>query len=612
MRSSERWIQVAMGCAVGLVIVGCGQRDRASRVATPASEATAARVIDGGALVEARDGHHAVRLADGRVLVTGGRTLSTSSSSTAEVYDPRAGVSRPLFASMLSPRAGHEAVLLTSGEVWILGGRDEVGLALDTTELFDPQTETFSPGPQLGVPRVDIASHVTPGGDVVLASGASVEVWSPAGERRSLFALPGGDHVGGSLVALDEERLLLLGAQGFDGATLPPVVVDLVAEVSVRQPGPFVGLGTAARSVTAGLPSQVFVVGGRLEGVPRTSFQTLEPIASGGVAPVQSGLVLRPQIADDGEHSLSAPRDVPAVLAIPQGVLVVGGERDGSPTDEVELVSPAGNVTTRLSEARTGTRLTVLGGGAVLISGGRGADGLPLAGLAVFLLAGVEGPTFAGGLAGQIPGRAPLLPPSLAPETLPQPELEVSPQGPDPTGAERTRLLDELLVASQQVSAYEDQSADAASEVQETDTLQALLVRERAAAEAEVERRQGEVADREAEASTIVFRATGGQFRDPRFLPVELGRGRPVDPTAAFEHRQAVARIVTAEGAVEAAQAELTDVEERLAANAERLSARRTELARVEQALAEAQARVEALEAELAELDTQPEPPLTE
>ncbi len=95
-----------------------------------------------GSMAQARYGHTATPLPDGRVLIAGGTTPDlpdTDVSSSLEIYDPATGT----FAaagSMLRPRSHHTATLLTDGRILLAHGRTqgEGSLASATLEVFDP------------------------------------------------------------------------------------------------------------------------------------------------------------------------------------------------------------------------------------------------------------------------------------------------------------------------------------------------------------------------------------------------------------------------------------------------------------------------------------------
>ncbi len=87
-------------------------------------------------------GASAVRLADGRVLVTGG-FAGGRSTAQSEVFDP----STRSFTSvgpMQAARRFHIVFPLPDGRAWLLGGIGEDGSPLDSTELFEPRNGTFA------------------------------------------------------------------------------------------------------------------------------------------------------------------------------------------------------------------------------------------------------------------------------------------------------------------------------------------------------------------------------------------------------------------------------------------------------------------------------------
>jgi hypothetical protein len=93
----------------------------------------------------------AVVLRDGRVLFTGGfetidpnEGMPTGISSRAEIYNPETDAFSPVGA-MQRPRAFHELHLLADGRVLVLGGKlAEAGLGDQPfAEIFDPATNAF-------------------------------------------------------------------------------------------------------------------------------------------------------------------------------------------------------------------------------------------------------------------------------------------------------------------------------------------------------------------------------------------------------------------------------------------------------------------------------------
>jgi hypothetical protein len=110
-----------------------------------------------GAMGIARLGHTATMLPSGRVLVTGGQVYDPSVlggmnvTSSAEIYDPLTKSWMPT-SSMSEPRALHMALLLPTGKVLVAGGRSLTS-ALASAELFDPESETWAPTTSLSEAR---------------------------------------------------------------------------------------------------------------------------------------------------------------------------------------------------------------------------------------------------------------------------------------------------------------------------------------------------------------------------------------------------------------------------------------------------------------------------
>ncbi|MEE8525591.1 MAG: kelch repeat-containing protein, partial [Thermoanaerobaculia bacterium] len=86
---------------------------------------------------EPRSVHTATLLLSGEVLVAGGITVSGGSddTSSAEIYDPLSN-SWSAAGSMATPRRSHSAALLADGRVIVVGGRSS-GTLLSGSEIFD-------------------------------------------------------------------------------------------------------------------------------------------------------------------------------------------------------------------------------------------------------------------------------------------------------------------------------------------------------------------------------------------------------------------------------------------------------------------------------------------
>jgi galactose oxidase-like protein/Kelch motif protein len=134
----------------------------------------------------------ATRLADGRVLVTGGvETLSATGGflASGELYDPKTGTFTAT-GSMVNAHVGYTVTLLSDGRVLVTGGQEDptgelasAGM-LASAELYDPTTGTFSPTGQMTVGRASQTATQLADGRVLITGG--VEAMTGSGPGSSL------------------------------------------------------------------------------------------------------------------------------------------------------------------------------------------------------------------------------------------------------------------------------------------------------------------------------------------------------------------------------------------------------------------------------------------
>jgi hypothetical protein len=140
-----------------------------------------------GSMIEARQRHAAVRLSDGKVLISGGYNLSGYLGST-ELYDPGSGIWAST-GSMGNARIDHIFTLLPNGKVLATGGSYSSSFA--TAELYDPVTGTWTPTGSMVSPRTWHTATLLPNGKVLVVGGrtdpfngnsilASAELYDPA------------------------------------------------------------------------------------------------------------------------------------------------------------------------------------------------------------------------------------------------------------------------------------------------------------------------------------------------------------------------------------------------------------------------------------------------
>ncbi len=127
--------------------------------------------MPGPTMTTKRVGHTATVLADGRVLVAGGDTGS-GATAACEIMNLTSGASVPV-PSMYYARTGHVAVLLESGMVLVTGGTDWKSGVWKQAEAFDPATMRWSPAGSMAMPRLFASVHLLLGGSVLVLGGDS-------------------------------------------------------------------------------------------------------------------------------------------------------------------------------------------------------------------------------------------------------------------------------------------------------------------------------------------------------------------------------------------------------------------------------------------------------
>lgn len=166
--------------------------------------------IPGGALVVGGQEWHAQ--GGGSTPMTVTRAMRWDAATDAwEVLEP-----------LPQPRQGHAAVALPGGRVLIIGGRNATELALASTLMWEPETGRFREGPPLLAARDRPVAVVLPDGAVLVLGSdfdgdmqrgtraellrPGAEAWEPAGQTERLF------HPGP--VCVSGERVIIAGGRG--------------------------------------------------------------------------------------------------------------------------------------------------------------------------------------------------------------------------------------------------------------------------------------------------------------------------------------------------------------------------------------------------------------
>ena len=315
-----------------------------------------------------RTGHSATLLQDGRVLVAGGATQSTTLAS-AELFDPLLN-QWSYTGSMAVPRGNHTATLLADGKVLVASGQNDVDNTT-TCEIYDPQTGTWSFAASLPTYRLNAVSVLLYDGTVMVIGGfypvsnvtPRTDIYSPvtnswtvAGDmkRARLFSsvnvVPSGKVLMAGGFAPNETDRIQDSAELFDPAT---------------GQWTFTGSMTAPRTVLAGAPlfdGRILVMGGHNDSVPQ-----LEGLASA-------------EIYDPDSETWSAvdpmisPIYSPAAVGLSDGtVLVLGDLQSTSAPPTAQIFDPnfgAWYITGSQASRHSSGSITSLADGRVLLAGG--------------------------------------------------------------------------------------------------------------------------------------------------------------------------------------------------------------------------------------------------
>ncbi|CAF0910380.1 unnamed protein product [Adineta steineri] len=137
-------------------------------------------------MTNARETHTATVLSNGKVLVTGGAGSGYISLNSAELYDPSTGI-WTTTGTMTNARAWHTVSELSNGKVLVTGGNGNSSV-LNSAELYDPSTGTWTTtGSMIDARQFHTASALL-NGKVLVTGGVgtgfislnSVEVYDPS------------------------------------------------------------------------------------------------------------------------------------------------------------------------------------------------------------------------------------------------------------------------------------------------------------------------------------------------------------------------------------------------------------------------------------------------
>ena len=318
-----------------------------------------------GTMTVARTQHRATLLNDGRVLITGGGSV------TAELYDPAAGKFFPT-GKMEDARYGHTATLLADGRVLIAGGWD-----LTSAEIYDAATELFTPTGSLLEDQGGHTATLLPDGKVLIAGGersappwptaARAELYDPATETFSFasnYAEAGTLYASGGPIwptanLLRDGRVLIVGEN-------PPEIYDSAS-------GMF--------SVTGRLQSSSYAYG--MDWHAATTLRDGTVLVTGGSDDFSCDGFSNAELYDPSSGTfavlspMSQSREIHTSTLLQDGTVLITGGGDGwcssSTSDTAELYIPSTRsfaAAGRMAISRTLHTATLLNDGTVLVAGG--------------------------------------------------------------------------------------------------------------------------------------------------------------------------------------------------------------------------------------------------
>jgi len=288
-----------------------------------------------GSMTTARSGYTASLLDDGRVLAAGGCNTGflCTGTNSAELYDPTTGIWTATGA-MNTIRNGHVAVVLKSGKVLVAGGigicNSQVCNTLSSAEIYDPQTGVWTPTGDMTTSRIGHTATLLPGGRVLVTGGCAstgipcsgfialgAEVYDPSSGTWTATSPMVNSRTDAVATALLSGAVLVAGGLNGGGYVLS----------SAELYDPSTGLWTATGNMNAarfGNMSTLLIDGQVLAAGTDGSAELYDPA---------SGLWT-------STGSMSTARSGIAATALPSGAVLAAGGCGGNPCADAELYSP--------------------------------------------------------------------------------------------------------------------------------------------------------------------------------------------------------------------------------------------------------------------------------
>ena len=304
-----------------------------------------------------RNGACLAALADGRVLVVGGRTAA-GAVANVDVLAAK-GAATPVKA-MQDALSGHSCSVLSGGRLLVAGGSTDSG-ATSAAEIYDPSTDSWSHTFGLTAARTGHTATTLRDGRVLIAGGLvsgqpadSLEVYSPTdGTFTAVTARMSSARQGHAATVLRDGRVLIAG--GSDGTNALSTVDVFDPSTNTISAGVPLPAARAGHSATTLLDGKVLFAGG-----------------NDGTKDLSTAVVFDPKAQTYGQPvTMAAARSGHMAIALPNNntVLIVGGTSAGKRVDAAESYVPwqgrfqPAQVKTKRAAAAVAARLIGASGG---------------------------------------------------------------------------------------------------------------------------------------------------------------------------------------------------------------------------------------------------------
>ena len=354
---------------------------------------------------QARTSHTATLLENGSILIAGGSSTTNTNGGSAlasvEIYDPDADT-WSAAAAMGTAVNNHAAVRMPDGKVMVTGGYAASG-AVALTAIYDPDLNSWSAAAPMNTARAMHSAFLLPNGEVVVVNGADIESYDPTGNHwtqnnsDSLSNNPAVMLPNGSIYS---SAGFLYNPKTNDVTAAPGLPSRILATLTLLPGGQVLMAGGAISGLPPTISNNVYLY----DDPARGNWATVSPLsgarARNTATPLLNGKVLvaggwtngdiyikAAEIFDADSNTWSSAgalttgrRYHTATLLSDGRVLLTGGLTSGdTPLVSVELYDPESNTWSNgppMLQARALHTATLLADGHVLITGGYNTSGV--------------------------------------------------------------------------------------------------------------------------------------------------------------------------------------------------------------------------------------------